>query len=70
MVGIRAARACRISGWRVLRGKRSERHVGHNRSGSNCSLVAWILGLSRFQQRNSRAAGNRYRDAPRTLLQA
>jgi hypothetical protein len=33
-------------------------------------LVAWILGLPRFQQRNSRAAGNRYRDAPCTFLQA
>ena len=32
-------------------------------------MVAWILGLSRFQQRNSRAAGNRYRDAPCTFLQ-
>jgi hypothetical protein len=32
-------------------------------------LVAWILGLPRFQQRNSRPAGNRYRDAPRTFLQ-
>ena len=44
-------------------------HVGNNRGGSNCSLVAWILGLPRLQQRNSRAAGNRYRDAPCTFLQ-
>lgn len=49
----------------ALRGKGAE----NNRGGSNCSLVAWILGLSRFHRRHSRAPSNRYRDAPRTFRQ-
>lgn len=67
-VGIRGARDKRLL-IAARSGKRSYRHVRNNRGSSHCSLVAWILGLSRFQRCHSRAADNRHRDAPRTFLQ-
>jgi hypothetical protein len=49
--------------------KGSQKYVRRNRGGSDCSLVAWILGLPRFQRAHSRPVGNWHSDAPLALLQ-
>jgi hypothetical protein len=45
------------------------KNVSSTRGGFDCSLVAWVLGLSRFQRTHSRPADNRHSDVPPALLQ-
>jgi hypothetical protein len=65
-------RAVRGRGFLIVvrsREKGVRNYVRNTRSGSDCSLVAWILGVSRFERAHSCPVGDRYRYAPPAPLQ-
>jgi hypothetical protein len=62
---------CAASGFLTVtrsKDKRSQ-NVRSNSGGSDCSLVAWVLGLSRFQRAHSHPISHRRSDASPALLQ-